>query len=374
MTILIDLRELSWKCGKYAPGKNNAITDVPGVSVGHTTIIEGEGRLIPGKGPIRTGITVVIPHEGNIFREKVPAGVFVANGFGKSTGIPQINETGFIETPIAITNTLNVGLVFDALVSHAISKNPEIGITTSTVCPIVTECNDGYMNDLQGRHVKELHVIEAIKNAKLNSKIEQGCVGAGTGMSVFGLKSGVGTASRQLIINQGNYKGTYHVGILAVPNYGEFEDFQFYGNNMVNILDKDKYFRRIRKKKNDKPDGGSIIVLIATDLPLNNRQLNRIARRGTLGIAQTGSIMTHTSGDFIFAFSTKNRIEHFSGETIKSEICFNDMNLLLSDIFRMTVDAVQEAIYNAMLFSKTMIGRDDNIRVALDPNDLPEPS
>jgi D-aminopeptidase len=156
---MIYLRDLGWTCGSYEPGRKNAITDVPGVLIGHKTIIKDEGALIPGKGPIRTGVTMILPHERDIFREKVPAGVFVANGYGKATGISQILETGCIETPIAITNTLNVGLVFDALISHSIRNNPEIGIKTGSVSPIVTECFDGYLNDIQGRHVKESHVL-----------------------------------------------------------------------------------------------------------------------------------------------------------------------------------------------------------------------
>ncbi len=370
---MINLRELGWTCGFYEPGKQNSITDVPGVLVGHSTLIEGEGQLEPGKGPIRTGITVIHPHDDNIFREKVPAGVFVANGFGKATGIPQILETGCIETPIAITNTLNVGLVFDALVSHAISENPEIGIETGSVSPVVTECFDGYLNDIQGRHVKESHVFEAIRKAKSSQRLMQGNIGAGTGMQVFELKSGVGTASRQVPKDKFNSNEEYIIGTLVIPNFGRFNDFSFYGTEMASILEKLKYI-----PKGDewvtKLGGGSIIVIIATNLPLSNHQLNRLAHRGALGIARTGSILSHHSGDFVIAFSTKNRIFHENKEPFKDERLLNENSPVLSDIFRMTIDSVQEAIYNAMLAAETMVGRDNNIRVSLDLNDLPNPT
>ena len=370
---MIDLRELGWTCGWYKPGRKNSITDVPGVTVGHKTIIKGEGQLIPGKGPIRTGVTVILPHEGKIFREKVPSGVFVANGYGKATGIPQILETGCIETPIVITNTLNVGIVFDAMISHAISENPEIGIKTGSVAPIVTECFDGYLNDIQGRHVRESHVIEAITKANVSTGAKQGNVGAGTGMQVFELKSGVGTASRQVPRERFGIKEVYHIGTIVVPNFGRFKDFRFYGNEMVSILEKEKYLPKGDDEWVAKLGGGSIIVIIATDLPLNSRQLNRLAHRGALGITRTGSILTHTSGDFVIAFSTQNRIIHGNKEPFLNKTLLNENSPVLSDIFRMTIDSVQEAIYNAMFAAETMVGRDNHIRVALDPDDLPRP-
>ena len=368
-----NLRGRGWTCGSYEQGSQNAITDVPGVKIGHETIIKGEGELVPGKGPIRTGVTVVLPHSGNIFKEKVPAGVFVANGYGKATGIPQILETGCIETPIAMTNTLNVGLVFDALVSHAISENPDIGIKTGSVAPIVTECFDGYLNDIQGRHVRESHVIEAITKARLSTGVEQGNIGAGTGMQVFELKSGVGAASRKVPRERFDSDEVYHIGTLVLPNFGRFKDFHFYGTEMVSILEKKKYLLKGNDEWVAKLGGGSIIVIIATDLPLNNHQLNRLAHRGALGIARTGSILSHTSGDFVIAFSTKNQIKHGNKEPILTKSLLNENSPLLSDIFRMTIDLVQEAIYNAIIAAETMVGRDNHVRVSLDPDDLPKP-
>lgn len=370
--IMINLRNLGWSCGRYEPGHENAITDIPGVKVGHKTIIKGEGDLIPGEGPIRTGVTTILPHGGNIFKEKVPAGVFVANGYGKATCIPQILETGVIETPIAITNTLNVGLAFNALISNAISENPEIGVKTGSVAPIVTECFDGYLNDIQGRHVKEQHVIEAINQAK-SSGVEQGNVGAGTGMQVFELKSGVGTASRLVPNERIGSDDVYHIGALVTPNFGRFKDFNFYGTEMASILDQKKYLPKADDEWVAKLGGGSIIVVIATDLPLNGRQLNRLAHRGALGIARTGSILSHTSGDFVITFSTQNKVLHGNKDPFLKEWLLNEYSPLLSDIYRITIDLVQEAIYNAMLAAETMVGRDNNIRVSLDLADLPIP-
>lgn len=369
---MINLRNLGWNCGNYEPGRENSIIDVPGVRIGHNTIIKGEGELVPGKGPIRTGVTVILPHEGTIFKEKVSAGVFVANGFGKATGIPQILETGVIETPIAITNTLNVGLVFDALVSHAIRENPEIGVKTGSVAPIVAECFDGYLNDIQGRHVREHHVIKAIDHAK-SSGVKQGNIGAGTGMQVFELKSGIGTASRVVPNENFDDDEVYHIGALVLPNFGRFKDFIFYGNEMVTILEREKYLPKGKDDWVAKLGGGSIIVVLATNLPLNSRQLNRLAHRGALGIARTGSILSHTSGDFVIAFSTQNKILYKNEGYFLKEIVLNESNPVLSDIFRMTIDLVQEAIYNAMLAAETLVGRDNHVRVSLDPDDLPNP-
>ena len=369
---MINLRDLGWSCGKYETGEKNAITDVPEVSVGHITLIEGNGYLVPGKGPIRTGVTVILPHGGNIFREKVPAGVFVANGFGKTTGIPQILETRYLETPIALTTTLNVGIVYDALVSFAIRNSPEIGITTGSVNPVVTECFDGYLNDIQGRHVKETHVVEAITRAKPD-KLLQGNVGAGTGMQVFGLKSGIGTASRIIPREKIDTEEPYHIGTLVLPNFGEFQDFNFYGTEMASILDQEKYFPTGDEKWMTKAGGGSIIVVIATNLPLNGHQLSRLAYRGAFGIARTGSILSHRSGDFVVAFSTQNAFVHGTQDPLIKKLLINENSPVISDIFRATIDSVQEAIYNAMLAAETLVGRDNHIRVALDLKDLPKP-
>jgi D-aminopeptidase len=268
---------------------------------------------------------------------------------------------------------LNVGLVFDALVSNAISENPEIGVKTGSVSPIVTECFDGYLNDIQGRHVKEKHVLDAINKAKMGSSVEQGNIGAGTGMQVFELKSGIGMASRQIPEIKKSVEETYHIGALVVPNFGRFNDFQFYGIEMVSLLNKKKYLPKHKSSNENKIEGGSIIVILATDLPLNSRQLNRIAYRGALGITRTGSTLNHGSGDFIIAFSTQNRVLHKNKDIFLKKTVLNDNSPVLNDVFKIAIEAVQEAIYNAILSAETMVGRDDNIRIALDSSDLPEP-
>jgi D-aminopeptidase len=372
---MVDFRKLGWNCGLFPPGKKNSITDIPGVSVGHYTLNIGEGKLIPGSGPIRTGISVILPHQGNIFNNKVRAGVFVANGFGKSTGISQIQELGCIETPIAVTNTLNVGLVYDALTEYMINENPEIGITASSVSPIVAECNDGYLNDIQGRHIKTKHVFEAIQNARLSQDVEEGTVGACTGFQVFQLKSGVGTASRVLNKEILNIEEDFHIGAIVFPNYGIYDDFLFYGHKMADILDENKYFPNGRKKPSiilRKKEDGSIIVILATDIPMTSRQLNRLSKRGIVGITRTGSTMGNGSGDFIFTFSTKNQINPEKGNDILHCDFLNDYSPLMELAFRAAGEVVQEAVYKGMIAASSVVGRDNHKIVGLDIEDLPK--
>ena len=216
-------RDLGIIIGELSPGPQNSITDVEGVLVGHCTLIKGRGKLIPGKGPIRTGVTVILPHKGNLFKEKVRAACYVINGFGKPIGLIQLNELGIIETPIALTNTLNVGLVTDALIEYMLEQNEDIGVTTGSVNPVVLECNDSYLNDIRGRHVKKEHVFEAIRKASAN--VEEGCVGAGTGMCSFDWKSGIGTSSRKIP----NRYGGYCVGVLVLSNFGRMENLRING-------------------------------------------------------------------------------------------------------------------------------------------------
>lgn len=215
--------DLGIKIGFYEHGKRNSITDVKGIKVGHVTLIRGEGKLIPGKGPVRTGVTVVLPHEGNIFKEKLLANVFVMNGYAKPVGLTQIRELGTIETPIALTNTLSVYTVADALTDYMLEQNEDIGVTTGSVNPVVLECNDSYLNDLRGKHVKKEHIFEAIKNASEN--FEEGSVGAGTGMSSFEFKGGLGSSSRVVEIEGKKYT----VGALVLNNFGKREDLTIAG-------------------------------------------------------------------------------------------------------------------------------------------------
>lgn len=342
------IREYGIAIGSMNTGQYNSITDVEGVLVGHTTVCFGEGKLVPGKGPARTGVTAVLPHGGNLFKKKVPAACYVGNGFGKSVGLIQIDELGYIETPILLTNTLNVGLASDALVEYMITKNPEIGITTGTVNPVVLECNDGYLNDIQGRHVKKEHVFSAIENAK-GGEIETGDIGAGKGMSCFEFKGGIGTSSR--ITPEG-----YTVGVLTLTNFGRRKDLMIKGIPVGEML-------------KDYPDGysddGSCIVIVATDAPLGPHSLKRLARRVPLGLARTGSYMSNGSGDIAVAFSTKNIIEHSPENPVYTIGVINQNSEAMSSLFKAVVEATEEAVIDSLYTAETVTGRDGNVRYAL---------
>lgn len=346
-------REIGIDIGIFEPGSHNAITDVAGVLVGHSTIIEGEGKLVPGKGPFRTGVTVLLPHAGNLFREKVQAGCYVLNGFGKSAGLHQIKELGVIETPIALTNTLCVPRVADALIGYSISQAPEIGISTGTVNPVVGDINDGWLNDIQGRRVGEAEVLEAIGDAR-GGPVPEGNVGGGTGCSCLGFKGGIGTASRVLPERLGGYT----IGVLAQTNFG--------GILSVNGAPVGRELGIFDFAVPKAPDG-SCMVVIATDAPLDSRLLTRVARRGGLGMARTGFYSSNGSGDFFIAFSTAGRVPH-SGERELARAVVSDDSM--SAIFAAAVEAVEEAVINSLTAAETMTGRDGNTRKAVDLDGL----
>ncbi|BCV25501.1 P1 family peptidase [Gelria sp. Kuro-4] len=354
-------RDVGIVTGVFKPGQYNAITDVKGVKVGHTALIEGEGKLVPGQGPVRTGVTAIIPHEGNLFQEKVPAAAFVLNAFGKSTGLQQVNELGTLEVPIVLTNTLNVPLVADAVIEWSLKQNPEIGIRTGTVNPVVGEVNDGFLNDIQGRHVRKEDVFQALENAH-SGPVEEGAVGAGTGSSCMGWKGGIGTASRVLPAELGGYT----VGVLVQTN---FDGVLTVGGAPVGRelgrYSFSKYFPYSLPEPQD--PGGSVMVVVATDAPLDQRQLERVAKRVGLGLARTGFYSSNGSGDFFIAFSTAQRIPHSSGLTIKSEVVSNDS---MSALFLATVEATEEAVLNSLLKATTVVGRDGNTRDAIDIKEL----
>ena len=337
-------REIGLNLGELPPGHNNAITDVPGVLVGHETIHEGDGDLNPGSGPFRTGVTVVLPHGGNIFEQKVPAATFVMNGFGKSVGFPQIDELGVLESPIALTGTLNVGIVADGLVQHAIAGSPDIGIRTSSFNPVVGECNDGNLSDLQGRPVTQDHVLRAIEKAA-DGVVQEGVVGAGTGMVLYGFKGGIGTSSRTLPAELGGYT----VGVLVLGNFGTRNQLVIGGVPIGRQL-------ADWEPAPDVPESGSIMVVVATDAPMLDRPLRRIARRAPLGLARTGSVAGHGSGDFIIAFSTNPRISHIpEGNTFTFEQVV-ETGALINALFQATVEATEEAVISALFASRTVVG------------------
>lgn len=336
--------------GTLPTGLYNAITDVEGVLVGHSTLIRGEGGLVPGQGPVRTGVTAILPHGGNLFTEKVTAAVHVINGFGKSVGFAQIEELGSLETPILLTNTLNVGRVSDALVTYMLRSNPEIGVTTGTVNPVVGECNDGYLNDIQGRHVGEAEVLAAIHGAR-GGEVDEGVVGAGTGMYCFHFKGGVGTSSRVVELEEERYT----VGILVVTNFGKRPELTIAGVPVgMELLN-------WPEEKEGKEDDGSIMIVLATDAPLSSRQLGRLARRVPLGLARTGSIASHGSGDFVIAFSTTQRVPHQAQRHREPWERVLDGDMIMNLLFRATVEAVEEAVLNSLTRAHTVVGRDGHV-------------
>lgn len=352
------VREFGISPGELEPGPLNAITDVAGVLVGQTTVWWGDGDLRPGQGPARTGVTVVLPHGGNLFQAKVPAAFHVINGFGKSIGGDQITELGTIETPIALTSTLAAGRVADALVSHAIRENPGIGITTSTVNPVVGECNDGWLNDIQGRHITEQDVLAAIDSASAGP-VAEGAVGAGTGMRSYGYKAGIGTASRLAPAQLGGWT----VGVLVLANFGAAGQL---------VVDGVKVGRALERERNLEPEKGSIITIVATDAPLLDRGLGRLARRVALGLARTGSTGGHGSGEVAIAFSTAPglRVPHEpASPVLQREILADDDRGnhpgQIDALFQAVVEATEEAVLNSLFRAETVTGRDGNTSLAL---------
>jgi D-aminopeptidase len=340
-------RALGIVVGSYNPGPLNAITDVPGVTVGQTTRISGDGPLKPGVGPIRTGVTVVIPRE-DVWHKKVPAGSFVLNGTGEMTGLAWISESGFLEYPIALTNTLNVPRVANGVMNWMIARYPEIGITDDTLTPVVAECDDGRLNDIQGRHVSEADVAQALDSAS-SGTVQEGTIGAGTGMVSYGFKGGIGTSSRRLPEAEGGYT----IGVLVNANHGRRPEL------VVGGVPVGRLYETASPVAQDISPGqseGSIIVLIATDAPLDSRQLTRLAKRAALGLARTGSTARHGSGDFMLAFSTGNIIPHYPKEPTFQHMHLADTHL--NPLITATVEATEEAILNALTMATTVVGRD----------------
>jgi D-aminopeptidase len=349
-------RDLGIVVGRYPTGPLNAITDVAGVKVGHVTLIRGEGALKAGEGPVRTGVTVIVPRE-NVWDQKVPAGAFVLNGTGEMTGLAWIAEAGFLEYPIALTNTLNVPRVANGVMSWMLKRYPGIGITDDTLTPVVAECDDSRLNDIQGRHVSEEQVIKALDEAK-SGPVAEGTVGAGTGMVSYGFKGGIGTSSRRLPADEGGYT----VGVLVNANHGRREELMVVGVPVGKLYEQaaaehHKSDHRLAKSGSVPAHEGSIIVIIATDAPLDSRQLMRLGKRAALGLARTGSTARHGSGDFMLAFSTGNAIPHYPNERTFLITRFADTHL--NPLFVATVEATEEAIYNALTMATTVVGRDN---------------
>ncbi|BCA55449.1 Peptidase S58 [Nitrospira sp. KM1] len=342
------IRDLGIVVGSYPPGPLNAITDVGGVKVGHTTLISGEGPLNPGIGPVRTGVTVIIPRE-DVWHNKVPAGSFVLNGTGEMTGLAWVAESGFLEYPVALTNTLNVPRVANGIMDWMIARYPDIGITDDTLTPVVAECDDGRLNDIQGRHVSERDVVRALDQASSGAVIE-GSVGAGTGMVSYGFKGGIGSASRRLSEKENGYT----IGVLVNANHGRRPELVVSGVPVGKLYDTDT---PVAQSVHPGMSEGSIIIVIATDAPLDGRQLSRLAKRAALGLARTGSTARHGSGDFILAFSTANVIPHYPQTPTFALTHLADTHL--NPLIAATVEATEEAVLNALTMATTVVGRDD---------------
>ena len=326
------------KIGRMAHGSRNNISDVPGVTVGHCTVDNARHK---------TGVTVVMPCEGDIFKDKMVAACHVLNGFGKTAGLMQIQELGTLESPIALTNTLNVGLVHDAMVEYLCSKAEENGYDIRSVNPVVTECNDASLNDIRHRAIGQKEVFSAIKSACVD--FAQGDVGAGKGMTCHDLKGGIGSSSRIMEIGGQNYT----LGVLALTNHGSLTDLTIGGENIGMEIEE--------KIKEDTPDEGSCILIIATDLPVTSRQLGRIIRRCSVGLARLGSFIGHGSGEVFIGFSTANRIPQ--------DADFLDIRSIheshINKAFRAAAEATEEAILQSMLHAKTVTGYSGKVRRSL---------
>lgn len=334
-------RELGIRIGQMDTGRWNAITDVPGVKVGQVTL-RGGGE---GNATVRTGVTAILPHDGSIFDEKVPAAVHTINGYGKATGFEQVRELGVLETPVVLTNTLSIGAAWDALVTWTIRKarNPR---DVMSVNPLVGECNDGYLNDIQGRHVREEDVLEALDLAA-SRPVAEGAVGAGTGMSCYEFKGGIGTASRRV--------GDWMVGVLLVSNFGRREQL---------IIDGVPIGLTLRDWKGEpREHDGSVMMVVATDAPLSDRQLGRIARRTGIGLARTGSTVGHSSGDFAVAFSTAYRFLSHERNKVVSISCLAESEL--NPFFQAVTDAIEEAVLNSLFKAETTYGQAGHVSPAL---------
>ncbi|MUK88387.1 S58 family peptidase [Ornithinibacillus sp. L9] len=313
-------------------GKNNCITDVEGVQVGHVTLYE----KINNEDTVCTGVTAILPHSGNLFTEKVHAASYVINGYGKSTGLIQLNELGLIESPIMLTNTFSVGPVLEGTLRYMLEQNKEIGESAGTINIVVGECNDSYLNSMRIQALKPEHAMEAINKAS-TGVAEEGAVGAGKGMMCFGYKGGIGTASR--IVTAANQK--YTVGCLINSNFGQ-RDQALFAN-----------FPKLEIKTPD----GSIMMIIATDAPLYDRQLERLAKHTAAGLARTGSNISHGSGDIAIAFSTANKIHHNANEHTESMTYIRDSHKVMNQLFQAVIETTEEAIINSLKNAKTTEGK-----------------
>lgn len=326
-------------------GKWNLITDVPGVKVGHVTLYEQEGDEC-----VCTGVTAILPHSRNLFEEKVTAAHFVLNGFGKTVGLVQVEELGVIESPIMLTNTFSVGAVLEGTLQYMLDENETIGDSTSSLNIVVGECNDSYLNSMRLMRVRPEHAIKAIQSAH-SGPFTMGDVGAGKGMICYDRKGGIGSSSR--IVN--NEDVQYTVGVLALTNFGRKEECKI-----------DEWLRKnglhaspasnIKEADIDKPDG-SVIIIVATDAPVNERQLKRLSKRAAIGLGRTGTHVHNGSGDIMIAFSNSQNVLHSSDSAVRTMDCLRDDHPVMNSLFEAVIEATEEAVYQSLLHAETVVGR-----------------
>ncbi len=341
------LRDLGVAVGRLPAGPLNAITDVPGVRVGHCTVSWGGPELPRGSGPARTGVTAIFPHGGDLWHQRVVAGAHAANGVGELIGISAVREWGLLETPVLLTNSQSAGAVYDAAVRWLMEREPLAGVEDA-VMPVVGECDDGFLNDLRGMHVKGEHVRAALDGAS-DGPVAEGCVGAGTGMTCFDFKAGIGTSSR-LVLAHGR---SWTVGVLALTNFGVRHRLSVDGVPVG---------REITDLMPLENREGSCIVVLATDAPLSARQCERMAKRCALGLAATGSYASDGSGEIMVAFSTACRVPRQADEPLVFTSVSNDR---MTELFEAAVDATAESVCNALTAATTTIGCGGNIAYEL---------
>ena len=325
------LRELGYAVGRFPTGELNALVDVRGVLVGHRTIVEGE-RL-------RTGVTAILPHDGNLYEEKVLGGHHAVNAYGKAAGLTQLAELGTIESPLLLTNTLAVGAAWEGGLRHLLDQNPEAARDRDTINVIVGECFDGWLSDARALAVRPEHALDAIRAATAEETAE-GAVGAGTGTTCFGFKAGVGTASRQA--------AGHLLGCLVVSNYGARRDLHLLvGHDVEPAGDAEP-----------PGQGGSIMIVLGTDAPLSERQLRRLAARGTFGLGRAGSFAANASGEYVIAFSTAQRVAHRVERDVDEATFLRDDSLAMRELFEAAGEVVHESVLNSLCVADVMEGRD----------------
>ncbi|GLC89673.1 DmpA family aminopeptidase [Lysinibacillus piscis] len=339
------VRGIGIKIGTLPVGQKNCITDVAGVRVGHVTLDEplnNEGAYAC------TGVTAILPHGGNLFQHKVKAGSYVLNGFGKTTGLVQMNELGVLESPIMLTNTFGVPAVTQGTLQYMLEMNPDIGLTTGTINIVVGECNDSYLNSIRACPVTSEHAIEAIRKAT-NKQAEEGAVGAGKGMMCFGYKGGIGASSRIVQVEQ--VDTSYTVGCMVLSNFGRSNEFLAEHYSVTNP----------QSASTQSPTDGSIIIVLATDAPLSSRQLTRVIKRCGIGLGRTGSHFSHGSGDIVIGFTTAHDIPHSTEELVETRTQLREEHPMMNQLFVAAAEATEEAIINSLSQAQTTVGRDGHM-------------